>query len=58
MVEAILLSHVEQVLVTEAWGLMLECEVWEKSEETVGKHCREGLESNQSSPGWPATGAQ
>lgn len=37
MVEAILLSHVEQVLVTEAWGLMLEREVWEKSEETVGK---------------------
>lgn len=26
---------------------MLEREVWEKSELTVGKHCREGLESTK-----------
>lgn len=58
MVEAVLLSHVEQVLVTEAWGLMLKCEVWEQSGVIVGKHCRKGLESNQSSLGWPAAGAQ
>lgn len=37
---------------------MLEREVWGKSELNVGKHCREGLESNQSSLGWPVAGAR